>query len=345
MRIRTITAPKMADALAIIRQQLGPEALILGTRKVPGANGETTLEITAAVNEPEPASHPTADAESPAEIPHFLAKPAPKGKAAKGAAPAAPSVLQQQGLAEDLIAKITAALPGLQAAGFNPSEAMEMLLTKLIAFKPPADILTPGKAHLFIGPPGAGKTTLIAKIAVQTRKNGQTVGLLSLDDQKVAGFEPLAITAESLGDTAHLLTSQADLRTAAQALGPRRILLVDSPGLNPYNPQATVALHQRLQTLGIPLVTHLVIPADMNADDMAALPVACHRFALASLAVTRLDCTTRYGAVATTAAHAALPLGLAGHSGSFTTPPLALTAQWLAQALTTLPRQPWEFTS
>jgi flagellar biosynthesis protein FlhF len=333
MRIKTITAPKMADALSIIRQQLGPEALILGTRKVPGQNGEQTLEITAAVNEPEPASHPTAETFTPAPR-----RPAP-------ATPKLADILQQHGLAPDLITKFTAALPGLESAGFNQAEALEMLLAKLIPFKPVADLLTPGQAHLFIGPPGAGKTTLIAKLAVQTKNSGRSVGMLSLDNQKIAGFEPLAITAETLGDHAHLIASPTDLRTAAQALGPRHILLIDTPGLNPYNPQAATALYQRLQGLGIPLVTHLVLPADMNAEDMAALPIATHRFNLTSLAVTRLDCTTRYGAVATTAAHAALPLGLASHNGDFATPPLSLTAQWLAQALATLPRQPWEFTS
>lgn len=339
MRIKTITAPKMADALAIIRQQLGPEALILGTRKVAGQNGEQTLEITAAVNEAEPASRATSEApDFLATKPHAPRPPQPAPAGMEG-------ILRQQGLAEDLVAKFAAALPGLESAGFNAAEALEMLLAKIIPFKAPAEILTPGRAHLFLGPPGAGKTTLIAKLAVQTKKNGQTVGLLSLDDQKIAGFEPLAITAETLGDTAHLIANVADLRTAAQSLGPRHVLLIDTPGLNPYNPQAATALYQRLQTLGIPFTTHLTVPADMNAADMAALPVATHRFTLHSLAVTRLDCTTRYGAVATTAAHAALPLGLAAHSGNFAAPPLALTAQWLAQALGTLPRQPWEFTS
>ncbi|NBV54924.1 MAG: hypothetical protein EBR79_04330, partial [Proteobacteria bacterium] len=53
MRIKTITAESMEKALHLIRSQLGPEALILSTRKVPGKNGQTTLEITAAINEPE----------------------------------------------------------------------------------------------------------------------------------------------------------------------------------------------------------------------------------------------------------------------------------------------------
>jgi flagellar biosynthesis protein FlhF len=338
MRIRTITAASMTDALQLIRQQLGPEALILSTRKVKNAAGEPTLEITAAINEPDPASKPAADVTLP-EASAIPASITPQGGGTLA------HTMAQHGLSPALAQKILAALPGLQTAGFNGEEALEMLLAKLVTFKPLTEVLAAGQAHLFIGPPGAGKTTLIAKLAVHTRKQGRTVGLLSLDDKKIGGFEPLAIAAEILGDSAHLLTDAASLKSAAAQLGPRHVLLIDTPGFNPYQPQALAALHQRLAGLGIPATTHLVVPADLNAEDMATLPVATHRFGPASLAVTRLDCTTRYGAVINTAAGGNLPLSLAGHSGDFAVPPLALTPQWLAQALATLPRQPWEFTS
>lgn len=43
MRLRTITAPRMADAMAALRAELGEEAVILGTRRVAGG-----VEVTAA---------------------------------------------------------------------------------------------------------------------------------------------------------------------------------------------------------------------------------------------------------------------------------------------------------
>ena len=342
MRIRTLTAPKMADALTIIRQELGPEALILSTRKVTNAQGEMTLEITAAVNEPEPATKPV---EQLPDLPASILSPHVPNHEIRKPNNDLPSLLTLHGVSPALITKLTAALPGLQAAGFAAPEALEMLLSKLATFTPAPEALKPGQAHLFIGPPGAGKTTLIAKLAVQTRQNGRTVGILSLDDQKLAGFEPLAITAETLGDTAHLLTGPASLKTAAQQMGPRHLLLIDTPALNPYQPQAFTQLKQRLESLGVPTICHLVIPADLNAEDMALLPVATHRFNPVSIVATKLDCTTRYGALLNTAVSSNLPLGLASHSGTITTAPLNLTPGWLGQALGTLPRQPWEFTS
>lgn len=338
MRIKTLTAPRMEDALRVIREQLGPEALILSTRKVKNAAGEQTLEITAAVAEDESPSKPV---ETVAET------------RLPGAEPARPkpvpslfnSTLEAHGLPHALVAKINAALPGLLGAGFTQAEALDMLLSKIVKFKSPLEILAPGKTHVLIGPHGAGKTTLIAKLAIQAKKQGRTVGILSLDDQKIGGFEPLAIAAEIMGEAAHLVTSVADLKNAGAALGPRHLVLIDTPGINPYDPAGLTRLAQKMGELSLPATTHLVLPASLNAADMATLPVACHRFNLQSIIFTKLDSTSRYGALLSTAESSNLPLGIATHSADMATPPLTLTSTWLAEALAELPRQPWEFTS
>ncbi|NBV54708.1 MAG: hypothetical protein EBR79_03240 [Proteobacteria bacterium] len=163
----------------------------------------------------------------------------------------------------------------------------------------------------------------------------------------MGGFEPLAIAAELLGETAHLLTNRHDLSSAAQTLGPRHLLLIDTPGLNPYQPSHLQQLAQHIAALQLPpekIATHLVVPTTLNEPDMAALPVACHRFSLASMVFTKLDATNRYGALTGTAANANLPVGLATHTPDMASAPIPLTAKWLAEALNHLPRQPWELT-
>jgi flagellar biosynthesis protein FlhF len=217
-----------------------------------------------------------------------------------------------------------------------------MLLTKLATFKPLAELLIPGKAHIFIGPHGAGKTTLVAKLAVHFHKQGFPVGLLSLDDEKIGGMEPLAVVAESLGDRAHLVTDLTTLRAAATQMGARHMLLIDTPGINPYQPGTLAKLEDRLTKLGLPATVHLVAPANLGHDDMTLLPVATQRFAPTSLAITRLDAASRFGGLFTTAADSGLPLGLASHSPALSIPPLPLTAPWLAQTLAQYPTQPWE---
>ena len=49
-------------------------------------------------------------------------------------------------------------------------------------------------------------STLLDALATTLRARGRTVGILSLDDQKIGGFEPLAIASEIIGEAARRLT-------------------------------------------------------------------------------------------------------------------------------------------
>lgn len=332
MRIRTITAPRMDEALKIIRDQLGPEALILGTRKVKQANGEMGLEITAALNDPEPASIAVAPA-----LPALPGKTSTKPEATQ----AAPSSLLAHGVSPELVRRLNDAAAGLKNAGFEGLDALEMVLGKLITFKTVADIFTPGHVHALIGPTGAGKTTLAAKLAVQARKQGRTVGLLSLDDQKIGGFEPLEAAATAVGDEAHLIRSAADLKAAASTLGPRHFILIDTPGISAYNPTAIARLKEKLNGLGIPVTTHLVMPGHLAATEMELLPHAAQGLNPTSLLFTKLDEMAHFGALTSVAAHSRLPVGVATHNPALGVAPLTLTPRYLAEVLHADPALPW----
>ncbi len=341
MRIKTITAENMADALRIIRDQLGPEALILGTRKVKNGQGQATLEITAAVTDEPEAPIPT-----PPALAAVLAdaKPATPPPSLPAVLPA-PAVnlaqtLAAHGLPPEFAERLLTALPALRQAGFSEPEGLDMLLTKLLPLKSLADLLPKGRIHVFVGPTGAGKTTLISKLAVQARQTGTSVGLMSLDDQKIAGFEPLAVTAEALGEQAFLISRPEDLATAAQSLGPRQWVVIDTPGFSPYNGPGMLALKKRLTALGLPFTVHLVVPANLHGAAMALLPLAFQPLAPQSLMFTRLDETAHLGPlVATLSAHS-LPGGLATDTPLISQPAMPLTGRWLAEALAIPPRQP-----
>ncbi|MFZ2587117.1 MAG: hypothetical protein WAZ18_03185 [Alphaproteobacteria bacterium] len=333
MRIKTITAENMAEALKIIRTQLGPEALILSTRKTKNAKGEPTLEITAAVEEPATPSKPVAPLAD-------ILKQADKASKQPTSLPS--SNVPTYNLPPELESRLQQGVRDLANNGFSATDALEMLLSKLIGFKPLPDVLTKGHAHVLLGPTGAGKTTLVAKLAIHAKRQGLKVGLMSLDDEKLAGFEPLRIVAEMLGDTAHLIRTAADLKTAASALGPRHILLIDTPGLNPLKREHLTAFHTRLKSLGIPTTNHLVLPATHHGDALNLLPLAFAAFAPASLMASKLDESPSLAAIVATAYSHNLPLGVGSHSPNPSDAPLPLTARYVAEALSTPPVQPWE---
>src|SRR6185503_13238532 len=72
MKIKTYRASSIAEALANIKKELGPEAFILGQKEIPpkrrlGVFGKTTFEVTAGVDftQAEVPIAPTETAESP----------------------------------------------------------------------------------------------------------------------------------------------------------------------------------------------------------------------------------------------------------------------------------------
>ena len=50
MHIKRFTANNMTDALALVKQALGDDAVILANRRVEGENGESHIEVTAATD-------------------------------------------------------------------------------------------------------------------------------------------------------------------------------------------------------------------------------------------------------------------------------------------------------
>ncbi|PIZ29686.1 MAG: hypothetical protein COY40_06425, partial [Alphaproteobacteria bacterium CG_4_10_14_0_8_um_filter_53_9] len=169
MRLKTLTAPTMPEALRLIRTQLGQDALILSTRKIKTADGIETLEITAAL--------PDNDTETPTlPAPQFTPQDT---KTKTQDTPKTP--LSAHLLPKALEERLKTATKGLVEANFSEEEALEMTLPKILPLTTPAGQLTGGMLHVFVGPHGAGKTTLMGKLALQAAASGQKVGLMSLD--------------------------------------------------------------------------------------------------------------------------------------------------------------------
>ena len=104
MRIRVFTAPRMAEAMAMVRSELGADAVILNSRRTAGG-----VEVTAALEAPEPAA--------PAVPPPVAAAPPP--------APPA-GVLARHGVPPKLAARLEG----------GPLSA---LLAQALAFRPLPD--------------------------------------------------------------------------------------------------------------------------------------------------------------------------------------------------------------
>ncbi len=336
MKLKTFIAPNMKDALKIIRQDLGREAIILSTRKIKNDEGKSGLEITAALDEE---THTPPVLEAP-----ILKKKLPPFSSQKPKQSKLSACLKHHGLKGDILNILSKASAGLKDAGFSEEDALEMVLSKRIPFQPPEALITKGRAHVFLGPTGAGKTTFITKLAIQLKGSGHKIGLLSLDDQKIAGFEPLRVVANIMSEQAFLLQSKEDLARAGKELGKRNYLFIDTPGLNVYNEESLKTFKKRLDDLGLPLTCHLVLPAGMSIREITTILPQFTRFNPVSCLFTKLDEIGHYGSMAHIALNSSLYIGLVTNSQEPQDAPVPLDATSITKLLLQHPRQPWEAT-
>jgi flagellar biosynthesis protein FlhF len=142
--------------------------------------------------------------------------------------------------------------------------------------------------EVFVGPPGAGKTTTIAKIAAQERaRNGQRLGLLAADGFRVGAVEQLRMFAEILGSPFATARSAAELEQVLSTSRGRAPLLLDTAGRSPKDEASRdmfrVLAHRR------DVRTHLVMPA---ASSPSIAKRTLERFADARpsrITLTKLD--------------------------------------------------------
>ena len=98
----------------------------------------------------------------------------------------------------------------------------------------PMDMFDAGGVFAFIGPTGVGKTTTVAKVAARCilRYGRDEVALLSTDTYRIGAQEQLKVFAKILGLPIISLRDSEDLSAKISDLSPRKIILLDTAGVN-----------------------------------------------------------------------------------------------------------------
>ncbi|MGD0189490.1 MAG: AAA family ATPase [Rhizomicrobium sp.] len=312
MKLRTFLAKDMREALASVRAEMGPEAVIVASERAKGGG----IVVRAALDEPEVVQPEPANDYSDDTVSE------PAGFDA--------------GYRENLIRRLRAPSdrPGHRTRNFNRAELLALLrghraadtlahelaeaaeksglsdmtlalasaLDKGMRAKP-LDVAD-CSALLLCGPPGAGKTATAAKIAAHAGLIGRPVRLIAADASGAGAVARLETFAKHLGAELVVAESAALLEKHVSDANAQDVLaIIDTAGFDPRHAKSRTAFSALAHIEG--LETIAILPATMDAEESAEIARALLTLGATRMIVTCLDLVRRAGTVLTAAVQGA----------------------------------------
>ena len=151
-----------------------------------------------------------------------------------------------------------------------------------------------GGIFALIGATGVGKTTTAAKLAAQCVKayGANSVGLITLDSYRVAGYEQLRAYGRMLGVVSHLAHDRAALQDLLSLLANKRMVIIDTAGLGQRDPR----IQDMLEVLETPKIRKmLVLNAGSHGDTLDDVLTAYKDTSLYGVILSKLDEAAKLG--------------------------------------------------
>jgi flagellar biosynthesis protein FlhF len=159
-----------------------------------------------------------------------------------------------------------------------------------------------------VGPPGAGKTTTLVKLAVNYGLAGRRpVLLLSADTYRVAAAEQLRSFATILGVGFQVVDTVVALAQTIEENRGKELIFIDTPGLATGDVADFGGLAQFLST-STDIDTQMVVSSSMKSADLSRVVDSFEAFRPQRLIFTKLDETGSFGPILNESVRTGKPL-------------------------------------
>ncbi len=300
MQIKQYVAKDIQEALKKVKEEMGPEAIILSTKKIKnalqdqGPYSSPRVEVVAAVDRPSKAS---------SEFSRWDPLPWPagseKGRETKeseedfflrkvSSAGLFPEFVR--GLAEEIRAF------SKEPSSKNIAEVYRgLLIWKLMEYVEVSEPFLKGpRIWSFIGPTGIGKTTTLVKLAAHFRlKATDRITLITTDTYRIGAVEQLKQYAQILRLPLEVAFHPEELAQIIERNRQQDLLLIDTAGRSPHLTQSMEEL-KRFLTVHPKIENHLLLSATTKDSDLEWIVERFRLIPISSYIFTKIDETTQY---------------------------------------------------
>jgi flagellar biosynthesis protein FlhF len=193
------------------------------------------------------------------------------------------------------------------------------------------DLTAGSRPLLLVGPPGAGKTLSVARLATRLVMSGETPMVVTADGRRAGATEQLAAFTRLLGLNLIVASHPVMLGRALARRPTDAPVLIDAPGTDPFDHTQREEIAALAATVNACVV--LVVPAGLDPAEAADVACAFAEAGASLLIITRLDITRRLGGVLAAGSQDGLALAEAGIGPGAADGMVALTPALLSSRL------------
>ncbi len=343
MRIKRFEAPDAATALAMVKAEMGEDAVILATKTIGASRGnivkkgqETKVEVVAALDydldsltdsEPKPAqtySRPAATKPSPPVTPPPVAPPKPEEQYEPSTISIADSNKHSHLEAHDLRMRFAGMLkrqPGQETQSAakpektsrpNQQEVSQWRdkLIDQLSISPLPETTNPDGPTIIalVGATGVGKTTTAAKLAAWfSLHQGLSVAMLSMDCYRIGATDQLRTYAKIMRLPCEIVLRKQDMDSAIARHTDKDVIIIDTAGKSPYDQQHIDELQDWFGH-SRNIHPYLVLSATTKKEDLASTVAGYRPLTISGLILTKIDETRTYATLCQQVVASQLPV-------------------------------------
>jgi flagellar biosynthesis protein FlhF len=275
----------MREAMQMVREALGEDAIIIATREEKNAVGGAMVHITAAI---EQSGYTAENSEDTASENWMYDDDDNESMCIEEVT----ETMLRHGVPDEVLDQIIsyAAVMGID----EPRMALLSAIENLFKFSPLPNV--PDIAPIMmVGPPGSGKTLAAAKLAARSSMSGLNIAVITTDVERAGGLEQLQAFTKLMDLELKVAKNPTALKEILLTTKNYDQIIIDTAGVNPFDSDSIKNLSLLIGSNQIEPV--LVLPASTNAEEAGEIAQIFSDLGAGRLLPTRVDVARRLGSL------------------------------------------------